>query len=179
MQSMSPFSLSSRDGTVDRGARSDTIDCARSVTTPAGWSWRRGGEDERIPVLEVGIGVGYLTKEAGPLGLSRAILFNGLGRPGDDEGSKGGSKVGAGRFLDPSSPETGGKEGSPDAISLADFTGEELILPSVETPKEQQEEQQRTKVGWWTTMIKALILSTGPGVVEEAECLVDVDERDG
>jgi hypothetical protein len=48
----SPFSVSSTDGTADSGARSDV------VLVKAG---RRRGELERMPVVDVGIGVGYLT----------------------------------------------------------------------------------------------------------------------
>lgn len=84
--SVSPFSESSTPGTADRGARSGAE--------------ARGGELERIPVLDVGTGVGYL-RWARP---EQAFVFwrlTGRGSPGEDEsGSKGGSRVGAGR-LDP------------------------------------------------------------------------------
>lgn len=121
MKSISPFSLSSREGTADRGARSERVVCVR--TRP------RGGEDERIPVLEVGIGVGYLTKGIGPSGPSRAPRFKCLGRPGDEEGSKGGSKEGAGRFLAPNRlEEAGGRQGSPEPVPSTDLRGEELML---------------------------------------------------
>lgn len=83
---VSPFSESSTPGTADRGARSGAE--------------ARGGELERIPVLDVGTGVGYL-RWARP---EQAFVFwrlTGRGSPGEDEsGSKGGSRVGAGR-LDP------------------------------------------------------------------------------
>ncbi len=123
MQSISPFSLSSREGTADRGARSDAVDCVRTKPDLV-------GEEERMPVLEVGMGVGYLKKGAGPSRPSRATRFKGRGRPGEEEGSKGGSKEGAGRFLDRgrAEEETGGREGSPDPISSTGLTGEELIL---------------------------------------------------
>lgn len=60
----------------------------------------RGGEDEAMPVVEVGIGVGYLNEVfrsgEGPL----SCLFAGRGKPGDEEsGSNAGSSEGAGRLL--------------------------------------------------------------------------------
>jgi hypothetical protein len=53
-----------------------------------------------IPVVEVGTGVGYFCIACSRAeGEDRACLFEGLGRPGEDEkGSKAGSNVGAGRF---------------------------------------------------------------------------------
>lgn len=127
MQSISPFSLSSRDGTADRGARSEMVD---KVRTGAGREdCRRGGEEESIPVLEVGIGVGYLRKAL--LGPSRACRFKGLGRPGEEEGSKGGSNAGAGRLTPRGRKEEetgGGREGSPAPDSSTDLMGDELIL---------------------------------------------------
>jgi hypothetical protein len=82
-----------------------------------------------MPVLEVGIGVGYLKKGVGPLGPLRACRFNGLGRPGEEDGSKGGSKEGAGRLaLSILGEQTGGREGSPAPSSSVDLMGEELIL---------------------------------------------------
>jgi hypothetical protein len=48
MMSVSPFSDSSTAGTAESGARS----------VPAEERW--GGELERMPVLDVGTGVGYL-----------------------------------------------------------------------------------------------------------------------
>lgn len=57
-----------------------------------------------MPVLEVGIGVGYLRKA-----FDVACRFMGRGKPGDEEsGSNGGSKVGAGRLT----PAVDGSEGS-------------------------------------------------------------------
>lgn len=52
-----PFSSRVMDGTVDNGARSETVDCVR---------WRRGrrvdngrgGDEGNMPVEEVGTGVG-------------------------------------------------------------------------------------------------------------------------
>lgn len=91
-------------GTAHNGARSDTVDCVRcSDGLPSGLSWSRGGEDERIPVVEVGIGVGYLVKScrSGDLSLIRLTC---RGRLGEDEaGSKAGSR--AGLFV----PASGGK----------------------------------------------------------------------
>lgn len=126
MKSTSPLSWSSREGTADRGARSEAVDCARTKAAPEGWT--REGE-ERIPVLEVGMGVGYFIKETGPSGPLRAPRFEGLGRPGEEEGSKGGSKEVAGRFLAPSrlDEEIGGRDGSLRLVSSTDFTGEELM----------------------------------------------------
>jgi hypothetical protein len=128
MKSISPFSLSSREGTADSGVRSDTVDSVRTRSGLEGWT--RGGEEERIPVLDVGIGVGYLRKAVDPSGPSQACRFHGLGRPGEDEGSKGGSKEGAGR-LTPctrNAEETGGREGSPDPVPSVDLMGDEVIL---------------------------------------------------
>lgn len=92
--------------------------------------WTCGGEEERIPVLDVGIGVGYLRKAFDGLTSPRACRFKGLGRPGEDS-SKGGSKVGAGRFT-PRGPrvskEMGGREGSPSPVCSIDLRGEELIV---------------------------------------------------
>jgi len=57
-----------------------------------------------MPVLEVGIGVGYLRKA-----FDVACRFIGRGNPGEEEsGSKAGSKVGAGLLT----PATDGSEGS-------------------------------------------------------------------
>lgn len=82
----SPFSESSTVGTADRGARSE---CA--LVRPG----LRGGELERMPVLDVGMGVGYFRRSWLPV----FWRFSGRGRPGDeDSGSKGGSKDGAGRL---------------------------------------------------------------------------------
>jgi hypothetical protein len=61
MRSSSPFSGSTTVGTADRGARSDTIDWVRC--SPGLW-WTAGGDEERMPVVEVGIGVGYFAYNA-------------------------------------------------------------------------------------------------------------------
>jgi len=57
MSNSSPFAGSTTEGTAESGARSDTEDCVRCKHGLAGWI--RGGEDERMPVVDVGIGVGY------------------------------------------------------------------------------------------------------------------------
>jgi hypothetical protein len=80
----------------------------------------RGGEEESIPVVDVGIGVGYLLYRASLCeGEDRACLLNGRGRPGElESGSNAGSSDGAGRFT----PATRGK--LEEALSLL---GEESI----------------------------------------------------
>lgn len=66
-----------------------------------------GGDDERIPVVEVGTGVGYLLNDLSKPG-EGARRFDGRGNPGEEEnGSKAGRSDGAGRFT----PEIGGNEG--------------------------------------------------------------------
>jgi len=62
-----------------------------------------------MPVVDVGIGVGYFWYAASRSeGEERACLFEGRGKPGDEEnGSNAGSSDGAGRFT----PEIGGKLG--------------------------------------------------------------------
>jgi hypothetical protein len=113
MSTVSPFSLSSTEGTLDRGARSDTVDW---VLCRAGRDPRRGGLEERMPVLDVGTGVGYLRKA-----WEFACRFEGRGRPGEDErGSNAGRSEGAGRFT----PAAVGSVGS-GALLLLD--GEESI----------------------------------------------------
>lgn len=79
----------------------------------------RGGLDDRMPVLEVGMGVGYFRKA-----LDVACRFEGRGRPGDeDKGSNGGSSDGAGRLM----PATDGRVGSiPPRVFIAD--GDESML---------------------------------------------------
>lgn len=80
----------------------------------------RGGLDEKM-VLE-GTGVGYLRKACEP-----ACLFDGRGRPGDeDRGSKAGRSEGAGLLT----PATVGNAGS---IALVFEDGEESILMSFHT----------------------------------------------
>jgi hypothetical protein len=128
MKTSSPFSLSSTVGTADRGARSETADWAR--VKPGRWT--RGGEDERIPVLEVGTGVGYLCI-LDPKQESRACLLEGRGKPGEeDRGSKAGRSAVAGRFT----PATvlaedggGGRLNSPaSTVAAGVFSGEVVIV---------------------------------------------------
>ena len=56
-----------------------------------------------MPVVELGFGVGYLEKAfSRSEGEDRACLLCGRGKPGEEEnGSKAGSSVGAGRFTPP------------------------------------------------------------------------------
>ncbi len=84
-----------------------------------------------MPVLEVGIGVGYLENALG----ARACLFNGLGRPGEEEkGSNGGSRDGAGRFTPATrakgEADAGGSIGSSAVAASAFLTGEDDIVGS-------------------------------------------------
>ena len=114
-------------GTADNGALSVTPEGAR---VRAGL-WTRGGEDERMPVLEVGTGVGYLCT-AEPKATSRACLLRGRGKPGEEErGSKAGKSAVAGRLAPAAmvvvvegSIEGGGRLGSPASIVFTDvFSG--------------------------------------------------------
>lgn len=115
MSSVSPFAFSTTDGTAESGARSDTEDWLR-VRLPRGL----GGDEERIPVLDVGTGVGYLRWAFAPV----ACRFAGRGRPGDEEsGSKGGRRVGAGRFVPAVAAAAGG--GSVGSVCLG---GDESIM---------------------------------------------------
>jgi hypothetical protein len=56
MRSGSPFSGRAIERTAERGARSETEDC---VLCNPRLALIRGGEEEIIPVVDVGIGVGY------------------------------------------------------------------------------------------------------------------------
>lgn len=106
MRTGSPFSSSVMDGTVERGARSETADCVRCI---GGRRNERacGGEEDMIPVEEVGTGVGYFWSEATfSESETRTWRLAGRGKPGEEEnGSNGGSNdgVGAERFT----PATG------------------------------------------------------------------------
>ena len=109
MRTGSPLSSSVIDGTAARGARSETADCVRCI------GGRRnectgGGEEDIIPVEEVGTGVGYFWLEGTfSDGKTRAWRFAGRGKPGEEEnGSNGGNNdgVGAGRFT-PATGDTG------------------------------------------------------------------------
>jgi len=97
MRNISPFSGRLIEGTADRGARSETEDC---VLCRPGLALIRRGEEDKIPVVEVGTGVGYFWKAASRSeGEDRACLFSGRGNPGEeDSGSNAGRSVGAGRF---------------------------------------------------------------------------------
>lgn len=59
MSSVSPLPLRTMVGTAESGARSETDDWAREAKLVGGPRWTPGGEDESMPVLEVGRGVGY------------------------------------------------------------------------------------------------------------------------
>lgn len=98
---------SSIEGTDARGARSERLDAV--LNSPARRVLNgRGGEEEKMPVEEVGTGVGYfdfplpyligeyLGEQLCP-GEARATRLAGRGSDGDEDGtgSKAGSKVGA------------------------------------------------------------------------------------
>jgi len=106
MRTGSPLSSSVMDGTAERGARSETVDCVRCVPGRRDDS-SCGGEEGMIPVEDVGTGVGYFWLAAVcSIGETRAWRFTGRGRPGEEEnGSNAGSNegAGAGRFT----PATG------------------------------------------------------------------------
>jgi hypothetical protein len=92
IRKISPFSGIVIEGTAERGARSETEDCVR---WRPGLVWIRGGEEDRIPVVEVGIGVGYLAYTASRSdGEERAFLV-GRGSPGEE---LNGSNAGKRRF---------------------------------------------------------------------------------
>lgn len=91
--------------------------------------WARGGDEDKMPVLDVGIGVGYFENALG----ARACLLAALGRPGDDEsGSKGGSNEGAGRFTpatrDGEEVDAGGSIGSSAVDASMFLTGEDDMV---------------------------------------------------
>lgn len=73
----------------------------RCRTNGLAWA-RRGGDELIIPVVEVGIGVGYLVYPAPlPPLFGEHWRFAGRGKPGEDErGSKAGRRLGAGRLRD-------------------------------------------------------------------------------
>ncbi len=80
------------------------------VLCTKGLACARGGDEDIIPVVEVGIGVGYFVYAAADL-VGEHILFDGRGKPGEeDNGSKAGSRDGAGRFRLPVA--IGGSAGS-------------------------------------------------------------------
>lgn len=92
-------------GTAERGALSidDWVRCRPARACAA------GGEEERIPVVDVGIGVGYLYADSYSAVEVRTLLLFRPGKVGEEEGSgsKAGSKVGTGRFV----PAIAGKVG--------------------------------------------------------------------
>jgi hypothetical protein len=117
----SPFSGRVIEFTAERGARSESMDW---VLCKPGLEPKRGGDEDRMPVVEVGIGVGYL-----PWAFSRssggewALLLEGRGKPGEEEnGSNAGSRLGAGRFT----PAVDGRSGW-ELI----FLGEESIIVDI------------------------------------------------
>lgn len=91
----------------------------------------------------MGIGVGYLKKGVGPPGPSRAPRFEGLGSPGEEDSSNGGSKE-AGRFLDGvrTVEERGGRLGSPAPVSSTGLIGEEFIFLSLQHQKACQDSKE-------------------------------------
>lgn len=98
MRTGSPFSLSSIQGTERRGFRSEAVESDRCIVGRA--LTRPGGEDDMMPVLDVGTGVGYLVKAFWLLmpAAPRGFLIR-RGRPGEEErGSNAGRRDGAGRF---------------------------------------------------------------------------------
>lgn len=110
------------DGTADKGARSERADSVRTSAVGRDAVPRiPGGDEERIPVLEVGTGVGYLRYAVLPIEPARACRLTGRGSPGEEErGSKGGRRVGAGRLV----PAAGG--GSVGSVFFD--CGEESII---------------------------------------------------
>jgi hypothetical protein len=101
----------------------------------------RGGLEERMPVLEVGTGVGYLRKA-----FEVACRFVGRGKPGDEEsGSNAGRSEGAGRFT----PAVIGSEGSNALLVPGEesIPIEALLLPivSILAPKSGR----RSAGEWW------------------------------
>lgn len=105
MVNSSPSPGSTTVGTAERGVRSEHTDCA---WCSVGLPWTLGGDEDRMPVAEVGTGVGYLCCASRWEGEETACRFVDRGRPGEeDRGSKAGSRDGAGRLA----PATGGSVG--------------------------------------------------------------------
>ncbi len=124
MSSSSPSAGRMIVGTVDSGVRSEREDWVRCM--PGLSSAIRGGDDERIPVVDVGIGVGYFRYASRLDGDDTACLFEGRGRAGEeDRGSKAGSSEGAGRLT----PAVAGE----DARRFI-LLGEESIMTTVRVP---------------------------------------------
>ena len=100
MRMVFPLSESVTDCTAESGARSDKMDWVRR--RPA-LGTMCGGEEERIPVVDVGIGEGYFRYASSWCeGECLACRLAGRGSAGEEEdeeeGSKAGSRDGAGRF---------------------------------------------------------------------------------
>jgi hypothetical protein len=112
-------------GTVESGARSEREDCVRC--NPGLGRVIRGGDEDRIPVVDVGIGVGYFWYAASRCdGEKTACLLEGRGKAGEeDRGSKAGNNEGAGRLT----PAVAGE----DACRLI-LLGEESIMATVREP---------------------------------------------
>lgn len=102
---------------------------ARSGATPV----RPGGELDKIPVLDVGTGVGYLrwTRERPLLEPESGAVFwrlAGRGSPGEDErGSNGGRRHGAGR-LEPARGFMTGRVGSAERRFVGEDCNESMVL---------------------------------------------------
>lgn len=110
---------SSIEGTDASGARCDRVDAVRSGPGQRVLD-KRGGDDENIPVEEVGTGVGYFDLPllyfwGESLGTqfssreARATRFAGRGSDGEEIGSNAGSKVGVESSAGRLTPATGGK----------------------------------------------------------------------
>lgn len=140
IRSVSPLAGSETDGTAESGARSlADDDCERERPPPKAWRGL-GGEDERMPVLEVGTGVGYFRYAS----LAVAWRLAGRGRPGDEEsGSKGGRSVGGGRLV-PAAGAAGGSVGS------GRFGGDESIASEVSRGELAVVRcLEELEMGWW------------------------------
>lgn len=88
----------------------------------------RGGDDDKIPVVEVGTGVGYFSYATSRReGENSVCLFDGLGRPGEEKGSKAGSSDGAGRLT----PAAAGNVGDRSLL-----LGNKSIVPEVKLLKQ-------------------------------------------
>ena len=110
---------SSIEGTEASGARSDKVEAVR-CRPGRRVLHKRGGEDENMPVDEVGTGVGYFDfalpyfrgeylGTAFSSGDARATRFAGRGSEGEDSGSKAGRREGKADSADLLMPATGGR----------------------------------------------------------------------
>jgi hypothetical protein len=122
MSSSSPEAGRIIVGTAESGARSESEEWVRCK--PGLGIGIRGGDEERIPVVDVGIGVGYFRYAASRCdGDKTACLLEGRGRAGEeDRGSKAGRSEGAGRLT----PAVAGE----DACRLI-LLGEESIIATI------------------------------------------------